>query len=110
MEGIQTTGRPGKLLVLPGKQSRMEGFVRNRGLWLHHLYSKIRGHSSGGNVSASSFANAADVPGADVLVRTRHLRWWNCGRWRYGRHRSYYSSNVTWIIALLLFSTIGCQD
>ena len=47
-------------------------FVRNSGLWLHHLYSQIRCHSSGGNGSASSFANVADVPGADVLFRTRH--------------------------------------
>ena len=48
-------------------------FVRNPGIWIHHLYSKIRGHSSGGNGSASSFANTADVPGANVLVRTRHF-------------------------------------
>ena len=89
----QTAGGPGKLLVLAGQPSRLEQagrFVRNPGIWLHHLYSKIRGHSPGGNDSASSFANAADVPGADVLVRTRHGRWWNHNRWR-----RYYASGLT---------------
>ena len=71
----------------PANNLDWKGFVRNPGIWLHHLYSKIRGHSSGGNGSASSFANAADVPGADVLVRTRHLRWWNKW-WRYQRPRT----------------------
>ncbi len=113
MEETQTAGGPGKLLVLPGKPSRLESarrFVRNSGLWLHHLYSKIRRHSSGGNGSTSSFADVADVPGADVLIRTRHLRWWNCRRWRYRRHRLSRASRLIAIIALMLISTIGCES
>ena len=109
MEETQTPGGPGKLLVLPGKPSRLESasrFVRNPGIWLHHLYSKIRSHSSGGNGSASSFANAADVPGADVLVRTRHLRWWNYN----GGGLDPAPPHLISIIALLFFSITGCKD
>ena len=86
-------------------------FVRNSGIWLHHLYSQIRGHSSGGNGSASSFADATNVPGADVLFRARHLRWWNRIWWRYRRwHRPFCTSRLIAIIALLLVSTIGCES
>src|SRR6476646_7963787 len=105
MEETQTAGGPGRLLVLAGQPSRLEQasrFVRNSGLWLHHLYSQIRRHSSGGNGGASSFANVANVSGADVLFRPRRGRW--------SKYRRFHSSYLTWIIALLIFSVTGCKD
>src|ERR1043166_9495087 len=107
----QASGGSGKLLVLTGKRSQVEWSFRNPGIWLHPLYPKIWSHSSGGNVSASSFANASNVPGADVLVRTWHIRWWNYNRWRYWRgDRPFCTSSLIAIIALLLVSTIGCDS
>src|SRR5579864_6622106 len=105
MEETQTSGGPGRLLVLTGKRSRLESarrFVRNPGLWLHYLYSKIWGHSPGGNGSASSFANSANVPGADVLLRTRHFGWWN--------NRGFYSTALVPVIAVLVFGITGCES
>ena len=86
----------------PANHLDWKGPFRNPGIWLHHLYSKIRGHSSGGNGSASSFADTANVPGADVLVRTRHLGWWNYNGRRH--RRTFCASRLISIIALLFFS------
>jgi tetratricopeptide (TPR) repeat protein len=71
-------------------------------IWFHHMYSQIRRYSSRGNDSASSFANAANVPSTDVLVRTRRG-----GGWKY---RGGYSSSLVPILALLIFSITGCKD
>jgi CHAT domain-containing protein len=105
MEETQTPGGPGRLLVLTGKPSRLESarrFLRNLGFRLHYLYSKIRSHSPGGNGGASSFPNAANVPRADVLLRSRHYRW---------RHdRYFYTPNLVPIIAILIFGITGCHD
>src|SRR3954469_9156955 len=103
MEENRAARRPGELLVLAGKPSQLEWLVRNSGFRLHYLYSQIRRNSSGGNGSASSFANAADVQGTNVLVRTRHLRWWNKWYW-------ISAPALTTIVVLLFFSVTGCES
>jgi len=105
MEETQTPRGPGRLLVLTGKRSRLESasrFLRNPGVWLHYLYSKVWGDSSRGNGGASSFPNAADVQGTDVFLRARNLRW--------SDRRHYYSPTLVSLIALLTFSITGCEN
>src|SRR5438445_11392507 len=105
MEETQAAGGPGRLLVLTGKRFRLEStrwFIRNPGLWFHHLYSQIRRHSPGRDGGASSFANVADVPGADVLFRSRHHRWRNNWNW-------ICAPALAVIIFLLFINITGCD-
>ena len=109
MEETQAAGRSGKLLVFAGKPSRLEQasrFIGNSGIWIHHLHSQVWRRSAGGNGCPPPFSNPDDVSCSNVFFRSRRGRWWNHRR----RWRSPSATGLIWIVALLLFSILGCTD